>query len=192
MNHQVLITDSAGLPKEWVDYDRAINYYVNEKVLWEIGSKIKTLYGGTNAATGEQSYIDISSIVGVSGPLLGDKFFNRTNSQFTDRIILYARDKHLCAYCGYEFRYGELTIDHIVPTSRGGKNVYTNTVSACKPCNNYKGNKTPEEARMPLLYVPYVPNQFEKMILKNRKILTDQMDFLMARVPKTSRLHKAA
>jgi 5-methylcytosine-specific restriction endonuclease McrA len=75
-----------------------------------------------------------------------------------------------------------------MPKSRGGKNNWTNVVAACKPCNHRKGNKTPEEAKMHLLYVPYVPNIFEKMILRNKKILADQMEFLIGRIPKHSRI----
>ena len=188
---QVLITDSAGMPKDWVSYEDAVCYYAKHKVLWDVGATIKTFYGGINAY-GEQSSIDISSIVGVTGPLFGDKFLNRVNNQFTVREILYARDRNVCAYCGDLFGDRELTIDHIIPRSKGGRHFWNNTVSACKPCNSAKGCKTPEEARMPLLYVPYAPSVFEKMILKNRKILADQMEFLLARVPKTSRLHQAA
>jgi 5-methylcytosine-specific restriction endonuclease McrA len=103
-------------------------------------------------------------------------------------MVLYARDRHVCAYCGDIFHWRQLTIDHVLPKSRGGKNTWTNTVSACKPCNLRKGNKTPEEAKMHLLYVPYAVNVFERMILQNRNILADQMDFLISRVPKHSRL----
>jgi len=186
---QVLITDSAGMPKDWVDFDDAISYYVNDKVLWEIGAKVKTYYGGTNAKTGLRSFIDISSIVGVSGPLFGDKFLNNPGSRIATSSILFARDRNMCAYCGDVLNNNVLTADHIVPKSRGGAKSWTNVVSACKPCNNRKGNRTPEEAKMPLLYVPYQPSIFEKMILKNRRILADQMEFLLARVPKNSRLH---
>lgn len=186
---QVLITDSAGMPKDWVDFDVAINYYVNDKVLWQIGAKVKTFYGGFNAITGLQSYIDISAIVGVSGPLFGDKFLKTQTSHLATSSILFARDRNMCAYCGDLFPNSVLTTDHVLPKSRGGTKAWTNVVSACKLCNNRKGNRTPEEARMPLLYVPYQPSIFEKMILKNRRILADQMEFLLARVPKNSRLH---
>ncbi|MFM7570545.1 MAG: HNH endonuclease, partial [Betaproteobacteria bacterium] len=72
---------------------------------------------------------------------------------------------------------------------KGGRDTWTNLVSACKPCNLRKGNRTPEQAGMPLLYVPYVPSQHEAFILRNRRILADQMEFLMAGVPAGSRLH---
>lgn len=184
----ILITDSSGAPKDWVDFETAACYYARSKVLWEIGSKVKTFHGGLNK-DGERSQIDIFSILGVSGPLLGDKFYEKT-SVHTERTILYARDRNMCAYCGDVIPSHKLTIDHIMPTSRKGKNIWMNTVSACKPCNLRKADRTPEEANMPLLYVPYIPNAFEKMIMRNRSILSDQMEFLLARVPKNSRLLK--
>lgn len=184
----ILITDSAGQPKDWCNYETAVCYYARDKVLWEVGNKVKTFIGGHNAQ-GEVSKIHISSILGVSGPLFGEEFFMRT-SKHVERTILYGRDQFLCAYCGNTFAPHKLTIDHILPKSHGGKNVWMNCVSACKPCNHRKADRTPEMADMPLLYVPYVPNAFEKMILKNRNILGDQMEFLMARVPRNSRLHK--
>ena len=61
-------------------------------------------------------------------------------------------------------------------------------VTACRPCNHRKGPRTPEQAHMPLLYAPYVPSLWEDFILRTRRILTDQMEFLMAHVPKSSRL----
>jgi hypothetical protein len=184
---QILIADSAGNPKDWVTLDYASHYLASDKVVWQAGSVVKTYRGGFNHVTGLRSTLDIHSILGISGKLLGDKFFTRT-TVYTDREILYARDRYLCAYCGDEFSAYKLTIDHVHPQSRGGKNVWQNCVTACKTCNHKKGDKTPEEAKMPLLYVPYAPNMFEKMILKNRNILSDQMDFLKARVPKTSRV----
>jgi hypothetical protein len=64
-----------------------------------------------------------------------------------------------------------------------------NLVTACAWCNGRKADRTPEEARMPLMYLPYVPSLHEDMILRGRRILADQMDFLLASVPRNSRLH---
>ncbi len=61
-----------------------------------------------------------------------------------------------------------------------------NVVTACRSCNTIKGGRTPEAARMPLLYAPYVPNRHEHLVLQNRRILQDQMEYLMARVPSTA------
>jgi 5-methylcytosine-specific restriction endonuclease McrA len=81
-----------------------------------------------------------------------------------------------------------LSKDHIVPKSRGGENSWMNVVTSCRDCNSTKGSKTLKEAKMELLYLPYVPSHYENMILQNRNILADQMEFLLAGVPKHSRI----
>src|SRR5688572_8145611 len=67
------------------------------------------------------------------------------------RLRIYMRDKFRCQYCGEKQGVAELTLDHILPRSRGGDNSPVNIVAACIPCNNRKRDRTPEEARMPLL-----------------------------------------
>jgi len=67
------------------------------------------------------------------------------------RTRIYMRDKFRCQYCGEKKVADELTLDHILPRSRGGDNSPVNIVTACVPCNNRKSNRTPDEARMPLL-----------------------------------------
>lgn len=69
-----------------------------------------------------------------------------------------------------------------------GRDGWMNVVTACRACNHRKSDRTPEQAHMPLLYAPYVPSLWEDFILRNRRILADQMEFLMAHVPKSSRL----
>ncbi|MGK9475896.1 HNH endonuclease [Melioribacter sp. OK-6-Me] len=66
------------------------------------------------------------------------------------------RDGHRCAYCGR----GDLplTVDHVIPKSRGGTDTWENLVAACLPCNNRKGDRTPEEAGLKLRIKPYTPN----------------------------------
>ncbi|MFP4009183.1 MAG: HNH endonuclease [Spirulinaceae cyanobacterium] len=72
----------------------------------------------------------------------------------TRRNIL-ERDDHTCQYCAY--RGDNLTLDHVVPRSRGGKESWDNLVAACVRCNVNKGNRTPEEAKMPLKNLPRRP-----------------------------------
>lgn len=67
------------------------------------------------------------------------------------RLRIYMRDKYRCQYCGEKKGSSELTLDHILPRSRGGDNSPINVVTACVKCNNRKSDRTPEEARMPLL-----------------------------------------
>jgi 5-methylcytosine-specific restriction endonuclease McrA len=69
----------------------------------------------------------------------------------TKRLRIYMRDKFRCQYCGEKKGATELTLDHIMPRSRGGDNSPVNVVAACIKCNNRKSNRTPAEARMPLL-----------------------------------------
>jgi 5-methylcytosine-specific restriction endonuclease McrA len=64
------------------------------------------------------------------------------------------RDEGRCAYCGGH----ATTVDHILPRSRGGRNTWKNTVAACGPCNQRKGDRTPAEARMPLRTTPQAPS----------------------------------
>ena len=66
------------------------------------------------------------------------------------RENVYLRDDYSCQYCGNEFERKELTLDHIFPASKGGGKSWTNVVTACRKCNQKKGNRTPEQARMPL------------------------------------------
>jgi len=71
------------------------------------------------------------------------------------RYNLYRRDNYKCIYCGSR---ENLTMDHVVPRSRGGKNTWSNLVTCCIKCNVYKGDRTPEEANMVLSQTPFTPN----------------------------------
>lgn len=64
------------------------------------------------------------------------------------------RDQHECQYCG---GHSDLTLDHVIPKSRGGKDRWENLVTACNRCNVRKGNRTPSEAKMPLKRDPFRP-----------------------------------
>ena len=75
----------------------------------------------------------------------------RREASSMKRLRIYMRDKYRCQYCGDKKPVGELTLDHILPRSRGGDNSPVNVVTACMACNNRKGDRTPAEARMPLL-----------------------------------------
>jgi 5-methylcytosine-specific restriction endonuclease McrA len=80
----------------------------------------------------------------------------RSRVQFS-RVNVYRRDGFSCQYCGVYFRKEELTFDHVLPRSRGGQAEWTNIVTSCRPCNRVKGDRTPDEAEMPLLNQPSEP-----------------------------------
>ena len=67
------------------------------------------------------------------------------------RARIYIRDRYRCQYCGDRKGAAELTLDHILPRAQGGETSPQNLVAACVKCNQRKGNRTPEQARMPLL-----------------------------------------
>ena len=77
---------------------------------------------------------------------------------------IFWRDANVCQYCTKTFHIKELTIDHVIPKSRGGKNTWQNLATSCMKCNQKKGARTPEEANMKLLNKPHRPSSF---LLKN-------------------------
>jgi hypothetical protein len=182
---QILCLASDGSPAEWLTVDKAAYYVAKDAVSWALGETCFTMRGGNNAITGLQSTLELKPIICVKSP----KFIARPHKAppfSRDALIL--RDRCTCAYCGQQFRERDLTLDHVFPDARGGLTNWMNLVAACKVCNNRKDCRTPEEAKMPLLFVPYVPNLYEKFILANRVILADQHEFLLNRVSKNSRL----
>ena len=68
-----------------------------------------------------------------------------------------ARDRETCQYCGIQPGRFQLTVDHVVPRSRGGLTTWDNVVTACRDCNHNKGGRTPDEANMVLMSVPRQP-----------------------------------
>lgn len=82
--------------------------------------------------------------------------FFRNEVRFSRRNI-FERDKNTCQYCGKRFAKAELTIDHVVPQSKGGQDSWENLVLACVRCNVKKGNRSPEIAGMPLRQKPVKP-----------------------------------
>jgi len=81
-----------------------------------------------------------------------------------NRHRLFKRDNHECVYCGSK---KNLTVDHILPKSRGGDNTWTNLITCCSNCNRQKGDKTPDEANMKLRFKPYEPSIFSEIINSN-------------------------
>jgi hypothetical protein len=182
---KVLKLSAQGLPQSWISLEEAVIHYAAGDVRWESGAEVAVFHGGTNAITGDLSVITVNSIIGTRGvPNINpfDLKPSLTNAK------LFARDRNICAYCGDHFHETELTREHIRPFGQQGMDHWMNVVTSCKSCNHRKGNRTPEQAHMPLLYAPYVPSLWEDFILRNRRILSDQMEFLMAHVPKSSRL----
>jgi 5-methylcytosine-specific restriction endonuclease McrA len=73
------------------------------------------------------------------------------------RANIYQRDKYACQYCGVRYPAEDLTFDHVVPQVKGGQATWENIVTACLACNNRKGGRTPQEAKMRLIRTPVKP-----------------------------------
>ena len=87
------------------------------------------------------------------------------------RLNIYTRDNNTCQYCGKKFSKSDLSLDHVIPRSYGGKSTWENIVCCCATCNRKKGGRTPQESSMGLLKKPKKPNwtPFYKISLKDLK-----------------------
>ncbi|VUD67460.1 CRISPR-associated endonuclease Cas9 [Thalassocella blandensis] len=172
---KVLRLDLSGTPTAWLSAEAAALAYTRNMVKWELGNTQHILRGGVNQA-GKRSYLCLRPVIATTGlifpPGKAENFNNR---------MLFKRDNFRCMYCGEKGDVRALTRDHIIPSSRGGKDIWENVVAACKRCNHYKANRTPEEANMSLLAIPFRPNVFEAMYLAQHTILADQMEYLEKR-----------
>ena len=189
ISQQVLRTDVAGMPLEWIDYREAVRLYHNEQVAYDSGTVLYTVFGGHNALNGSRSQIEVNSIIATEGTGQGLAFVRDQYVPPLNNRTLFKRDANLCLYCAVQFQTRDLTRDHITPLSQGGLDVWNNVATSCRRCNNHKGGRTPEQASMKLIAVPFTPNYAEYIYLKGRRVLVDQMQYLLAHIPRSSPLH---
>lgn len=186
MEALILKLDIAGQPVGWLTREDSALLYCRQQVLWEAGEESFILRGGRNRISGEQSQLQVNSILGTrSKP---GTYHDQRAIPLLTNARLFERDNNLCLYCGVEFPREQLTRDHIHPVSKGGLDSWENVVTACAPCNHAKGNRTLSQLGIKLMAIPYAPNTAEALILSNRRILSDQMAFLRLKVGKGSRL----
>ncbi len=185
---QILRTDISGMPLEWIDYREAARLYCLGLVAYQCGSTLLRLRGGLQAVTQRQSLLEINSIIATQG---NRKTLSKVKAHYVPPLCnrtLFQRDGHLCLYCGGRFATAQLSRDHVRPLSRGGTDSWNNVVTACIGCNNFKAGRSPEAAGMELLAVPFTPTHAEYIYLQGRHVLADQMAFLRAHFPRSSRL----
>ena len=161
LSQQILRTDVAGMPLEWVDYRDAVRLYHTGQVAYECGQALLRLRGGFNARTGNRSIIEISSIIATQGTPQISLLRHEDYAPPLNNFALFKRDAYLCMYCGNTFLGSQLSRDHVTPLSKGGKDVWTNVITACRRCNHHKAGRTPEQAGMQLLAVPFTPTYAE-------------------------------
>ena len=190
LSQQVLRTDAAGMPLDWVSYKEAVRCYHAGLVLYSVGNLIYRVRGGINSFSGQRSFIDVHSIIAT--PSEAQSKFHHLPSYappLTNKT-LFSRDAMTCMYCGNRFGRSDLSRDHVTPVSQEGIDAWSNVVTACKRCNNFKAGRTPEQAGMQLVAVPFKPTHAEYVYLRGRRVLADQMEFLIAHFPRKSRLRE--
>lgn len=141
LNGRVLLLNQTYEPLGTVGVARAVIMLFKNTVTveeWEEGRVLRTAHDvyPVPSVIRRRTYINVRRRRAASG---------------MKRLRIYMRDKFRCQYCGDKKTASELTLDHIFPRSRGGDNSPVNIVAACIACNNRKGNRTPDEARMPLI-----------------------------------------
>lgn len=186
----ILRLDISGRPIRWIPWQDAVCLYSRELVGWTAGENVFTFRGGVGRFSGKRSSVTVHSIIAVKRSKRGQH--PKRNVPPLDNHELFRRDGNLCMYCGREFNGYGLTRDHVIPLSHGGRDRWSNVVTACKACNTRKGGRNPEQAQMPLLAVPYVPNWAEFLALSNRRILADQMEFLKSQFNRKNPIRELA
>src|SRR5512136_163319 len=143
--HRVLVLNATFEPLNTVSMPRAVSLLLAEKA--EIVEAAEAFLRSQHTTLPMPLVIRLVTYVRIPRMLpLG----------VTRRGVL-KRDNFTCQYCGRTQPSSDLTLDHVLPRSRSGKNTWENVVAACKPCNHRKGNRTPAEAHVRLLRQPFRP-----------------------------------
>ena len=190
LQQQVLRTDVAGMPLEWIGYQDAVRLITLDQVSYSLGRTLYHIHGGTNALSGIRSVVEVNAIIASHGRHPHAHLFSHAYTPPLSNKALFRRDQSVCLYCGDQFPNALLSRDHVKPLSQGGVDTWANVVTACKRCNNHKAGRTPEQSGMELLAIPFTPTHAEYVYLQGRRILADQMEFLLAHFPRNSQLRR--
>lgn len=186
----ILRTDVSGMPLEWINFRRVAHLITLGQMAYTCGEFALTIRGGVNRVTRMRSSLQINSIIATYGYCQATAKRGENYRPPLHNTPLFQRDGNICLYCGGHFRPAQLSRDHVTPFSQGGQDRWSNVVTACIRCNNYKAGRTPEQAGMKLLAVPFTPTHAEYIYLQGRRILADQMGFLKAHFPRGSPLRQ--
>jgi len=190
LKQQVLRTDISGMPLEWIGYQDAVRLITLDQVSYAFGKSLYKIHGGINAVSGRRSVVEVNAIIATCGQHAHHHLFSKTYTPPLSNKALFRRDQSICLYCGEQYPDFMLSRDHVKPLTQGGEDIWNNVVTACKRCNNYKGGRTPEQASIELLAIPFTPTHAEYVYLQGRSIIADQMEFLLAHFPRNSILRQ--
>tara|TARA_R100000008_G_scaffold81916_1_gene65615 strand:+ start:112 stop:612 length:501 start_codon:yes stop_codon:yes gene_type:complete len=152
-NIAVLKLDSSFKPIEIISWEEAIVLTWLKKA-WAVEYTDKWVHSAKKA-------FQIPSVI-VLFQYIDEKFFTLPSTR--KNILL--RDENRCQYCAKRFREADLTIDHVIPRSKGGKSTWNNVVAACRPCNQKKGDFLPDQSPVSLIRIPKKPSY--RSIIKKR------------------------
>lgn len=165
--HKTLILDQAYQPIGIVSWEKAIYLHLAHK------AEALNYHQGVTISSPNQEF-ELPAVLRVRW------LSRRPKKVYFSRTSLLARDNFTCAYCGNQFPAQKLTLDHVVPCSKGGARDWDNIVSACYKCNSRKANRTPEQAGMMLLFKPHEPRWTASFLLQitNSEVLAAWQDYL--------------
>jgi 5-methylcytosine-specific restriction endonuclease McrA len=161
MNTQTLMLDQGYAPLGVIPWQRAIQMLSLGKceVVEEYDEEVRS----------QKLVIKIPAVV-----RLLRVFRKRRKPVKFSRVNVYGRDDYKCQYCGKKQTMGELTYDHVIPRSQGGKTTWDNIVTCCTDCNARKAGRTPEQAKMRLLKKPVQPVDVPSIVIEiSRKSVPD-------------------
>lgn len=147
MPSEVLVLDAGFRPLGKVPWTRAISLFVEGRV------EIVEVYAGRLIRSAKQAW-PFPAVV---------RWLHHSRRPFEvgevrySREAVFHRDGGCCAYCGVALNQKTFSLDHVIPRSRGGTQIWTNVVTSCTNCNARKGCRTPDEAEMPLRITPKRP-----------------------------------
>lgn len=144
---RTLVLNAGYEPMQLISWQRALCLVLSEKA--EIVARYDQVIRSVSQSMQMPSVVRLTRYVQV---------VSRFGLVRCSRKNVLLRDRYQCQYCGIKCRQSEISIDHVMPRSRGGKTIWTNVTAACHNCNRRKGSLTPEEAGMTLLKVPKRPS----------------------------------
>lgn len=141
MNRKVLLLNADGLPNRIINWESAIIRLLRDSVVVveESNTVIRSQYLSINLP----SVIMLKKYKSI-----------KNKTVMANKELVFLRDGCTCQYCGKKFDMAKLQLEHVLPKSKGGKKTMDNIVTSCKPCNDKKANKTPEQAGMTLIKNP--------------------------------------
>jgi 5-methylcytosine-specific restriction endonuclease McrA len=140
---------------------RPLNYFPLSLWSWQDAIKAVCLERVTIISEYEQSISSPTTVINLPSVIALKEYVPQNRNPAFTRFNVFLRDRFSCQYCGNGFSASDLTFDHVVPRSKGGRTNWTNVVAACSPCNLRKGNKLPGQCNMHPLLRPSAPNMWQ-------------------------------